>query len=359
MRITPKYALLTAIVLSSAAKLLLSTKGHNYDLESFQIVSQLVMQGKSVYANTDRYNYGPVWALILGGLGMLCQVTHVSFHAAVAGFLAAVDALIALMLARMYSHPAALFFILSPIGILLSGYHSQFDNLALLIALASWSMIRRGDARTSEVLLSALLAGLSLATKHFLVFFLIWIVCWNGLGSLMLRARYVTIACAVFLGSFLPWCWSPASRAGIVENVFAYRGTESVSLLGFLPFEDALTAIWIVLLGGIGFFLTRRNTRELFIFYLLAFYASSPAVADQYLVFSLLACAVAYCHWPSWVLLMMGTAALVCSPANVFALSSTMHPVLLVLTQLCAAILLAVIFRSEVKHGHDRHAGIQ
>ena len=33
--------------------------GHNFDFESYCIVGRLVTQFKNVYANTERYNYGP------------------------------------------------------------------------------------------------------------------------------------------------------------------------------------------------------------------------------------------------------------------------------------------------------------
>jgi hypothetical protein len=52
---------------SVALKMILATQGHNYDLDSYGIVASLVLQGKSVYANTARYNYGPLWACLLAG----------------------------------------------------------------------------------------------------------------------------------------------------------------------------------------------------------------------------------------------------------------------------------------------------
>lgn len=66
-----KMLLAGAMVFSVLAKIGLASVGHNWDLESYALVSNLVQHGLSVYANTDRYNYGPIWAWAVAGFGHL------------------------------------------------------------------------------------------------------------------------------------------------------------------------------------------------------------------------------------------------------------------------------------------------
>ncbi|MBQ6111682.1 MAG: hypothetical protein IJL01_04735, partial [Synergistaceae bacterium] len=47
-------------------RFVLMTLGHNFDFESYCIVGKLAAHGKNIYANTGRYNYGPVWFTLLG-----------------------------------------------------------------------------------------------------------------------------------------------------------------------------------------------------------------------------------------------------------------------------------------------------
>jgi hypothetical protein len=230
--------LLAAIVASIVAKLSLASLGHNWDVGSWLVVSDKVLQGKSVYASTFRYNYGPIWAAILGYLRELCKRLDFDsgegFHIFIAGFLACIDALISIALSVAYSYGAALAFLLIPVGWLTSGYHSQFDNFAVFVWLLAWLLIRRGETTRPRLVFSAVLMGLSLAVKHLAIFFPIWLLFRREWVSLRFRILYAVIAYSVFLGTFLPWLGDPASRAGILGNVFRYNGNYGFSLTGLL-----------------------------------------------------------------------------------------------------------------------------
>src|SRR2546422_11688227 len=58
-------------ILGAGLRLFLSQEGYNADLESWDIVSTLVLDGKSVYANTYRYPYAPVGMYLLAALKSL------------------------------------------------------------------------------------------------------------------------------------------------------------------------------------------------------------------------------------------------------------------------------------------------
>jgi hypothetical protein len=326
-----------AMVFSLLAKVALASQGQNFDVTSYRLVSNIQELGQSVYANTERYNYGPIWAWIVAGFGHLAGPgTGGLFHMWIAGFLAMVDVLIAVAAARAYSWMAALIFLLSPIGLLISGFHSQFDNLAVLMGLSAWLLIRAGKPKTPAFLLSAVCLGVSLIVKHILFLFPVWMVFWKPLGKLRNRILYALIAYGLFAIGFLPWCFDPASRAGIRRNVFGYNSSLGFSWIGYIidlfrplspsPIAPTLQTaswspwvkiLWIVLMVAVGAVLVRKGVRELYLFYLLALYASSPALTTQYEAIPLLAAAVFYSVSASWSFQISGTLAIFTSRTNI------------------------------------------
>ena len=78
-------------------KLLVSLRGWNFDYESYCIVSDIVVSGGNVYAETSRYNYGPVWFNILGMFKILFGSC---FRFSIIVFLSLIDVGIALILWR-------------------------------------------------------------------------------------------------------------------------------------------------------------------------------------------------------------------------------------------------------------------
>jgi hypothetical protein len=338
--------LLAAIVASIVVKISLASLGHNWDVGSWYVVSDLVLQGKSVYAHTFRYNYGPIWAAILGCLRVLCKWLDFDsgegFHILIAGFLACIDALTSIALAIAYSYEAALVFLLVPVGWLTSGFHSQFDNVAVFAGLLAWLVIRRGETTRPRLVFSALLMGLSLAIKHLAIFFPIWLLFRKEWVPFRSRILYAVIAYSVFLATFLPWLGDPASRAGILGNVFRYNGAYGSSLIGFvvsLPFTSvnlfdrffawipvipAFKALWAALMVGFGILATRRQRssppwNDMFLCYLIAMYGLSPSTADQYTAIPLVACAVFYKFLPSWAFWVTALFALLTSDTNVLS----------------------------------------
>jgi hypothetical protein len=257
-----------------------------------------------------------------------------------------------------------MFFLCSPVVALLTGYHSQFENLALLPGLAAWLLIRRGPVPPARSVVSALLLGLSLTVKHVLFLFPAWVLFWPRLGTVRKRLIYVAFAYSVFGLSFLPWWADPASRAGILRNVFSYRSYSRLSLLQLITaehsfsegpsaFSSILTPLWIVTLVAIGLALRRRD-EELFPMYLLAMFALSPALMDQYLAVPMLACAIFWRNWAAWAFAGAATAALLGSPCNVLrSYEVVAYFTLMPTTQICAATLFLTRWR---KGGEDATA---
>lgn len=333
-----KRLLVSAILISVIAKILIAAAGHNYDVNSYCIVSGILEQGKSVYANTDRYNYGPIWAWLVSGLGRLAPCgAGERFHVLIAAFLAMADVMIGLIVARAYSFTAAIVFLFSPISLFVSGFLSQFDNLAVLVALLAWLAIRGGKPELPRLVGSAALLGVSLVVKHAMFLFPIWLLFWKPLGKLRYRVLYAGIAYTIFGASFLPWWTDPASRAGILRNVFSYKSAYGNSLLGrliglFTPvnsfdaffshwfhLHNGLQMLWMGLMLATGIVLATRDRRELFLLYLMALYAFSPSVAAQYIAIPMIAAAVYYGFWESWAFIGAGTGALLLARINIVA----------------------------------------
>jgi len=178
--------------------------GHNYDMESWYVVADISWHGGNVYAETDRYNYGPVWSLILQALDLLAGHRHEVLRYLIAGFLSLADLGIFLLLCRLVNPLAGVLFFLNPVSILISGYHSQFDNVAILLGL--WSVQLLGDDFSRPMnrrkLLGLLVLSLSLMTKHLLFAFPLWLaVKQKGLAQ---KAIVLLLPVLCFLLSFAP-----------------------------------------------------------------------------------------------------------------------------------------------------------
>lgn len=349
-----KAAFAGAALGSLALKLLLATRGHNFDLDSYGIVASLVLHGKSVYANTSRFNYAPLWSWVVAGLEQFAALSPVqgreTYHVTVAAFLGMTDVALAAVLSTQYRYGAGIFLLCCPAGILLTGYHSQFENFALLAGLVGWLLIRRSPTSRRRLVLAALVQGLSLVIKHVLFLFPLWLFFWKELGSRRRRAAYVLISYGVFALSFAPWMFDPASRQGIIQNVFLYRSEftyslgqllASVSFLALFPKQEStiLMLIWVAIVAVAGNIVARRKA-DLFTIYLLVMFTFSPALRDQYLAIPLLACAILYASWPGWALAAIATLTLLSSPFNLALFSFRCYFTVLVSTQVCAAVLL-------------------
>jgi hypothetical protein len=313
---------LLAVGVGIALRLALATAGHNMDMETWEIVGNVVDQGKTVYAETARYNYGPLWAYVLGGIKKIqyaCGSTSLqSYHLMIAALLTWVDLLIAWSLARWFGAGLGLLFFLSPVGILLTGYHSQFEALAVLFGLWSWVVLRvlpHGAVPSWRlVLASASLLGLSLATKHLLVFFPLWIVCYAGAGSWPKRVVYCAVAYGIFLLVFVPYLGDPRARAGIVANVLRYGSFPEHALfprvlelfvpvaeldrgLAWIPVFSGARAFWPLATVAVGWYLARRSPHDLFFVYLVVLVVFAPALSIQQLAIPVAACAYFWNRW--------------------------------------------------------------
>ncbi len=335
------FALLA--VSSTIAKGMLSGLGHNFDLESWALFSDLIRDGKNVYAETYRNPYGPIWAYICAGAGYVqAQLSHseslVGFHRLLALFLSLVDVGIAGLLARRYSLAVGALFLLNPVSLLITGFHTQFENLAILLALAACLSLEGKEAPGLARYGAAMsLLGVSLVVKHILIFLPLWFLFAPGASR---RQRSLSLLpFAVFGASFLPFVRDERGLEGVVEHVLMY---DSFHLDGFfphlvgafvplkaielafawVPVFSGFKLVWLAAMMLTGFAVRSRSHTERLLVYLVAVVAFSSAIADQYLTIPMAACAVYWRRWPVWWYAGVSTIYLASSQANVGMLPS-------------------------------------
>ena len=286
----PRQLIVLAVILGIAARLITASSGDNFDMESWWIASEAVLRNEPVYAATHRYNYGPTWSFIIGGIRWLSAATGpdtvTRLHLFMTTFLTLADLFLAWTLARTVSWSAALLFFLNPISCFVTGYHIQFDNLAIAFGIASW-LAFTGSRSTAMLLVAGALMGVSLSMKHIFSLFIAWLPFASQVRTLKERIIYGALALAIFFGSFLPWAREPAVRGSIARNVFAYTSTEGHSLTGALASLCNAPArpAFILLIIATGALLLRARALHRFAphLYLIALPALSSGMARNYL----------------------------------------------------------------------------
>jgi hypothetical protein len=274
----------------------LATLGYNYDVESYWIVGHVADYNVNVYEVTARYNYGPVWFLLLTAFARATSAMGIqAFHLVIAIFLTAVDVGIALFLRKRFGWIVALLFFVNPVSAFITGYHSQFDNLAVLIGLAGLELYRSGIERSLDRrrFVGLLVIGVSLMTKHILILLPLWLALRPG--PLKARLTAVGLPLGVFVAGFFPFL---SAWEEIVDNVVLYQSQRNAPLLGiFLP--EAATQesvipmiVFVTAMIAIGYAVRAQSLITSALIYLVALVAFAPAMANQYLAIPIAAAAV-------------------------------------------------------------------
>lgn len=301
---TPSFWLWLILVIGTVLRLVMPFRGHNFDMDSWRIIADIMDQGGNVYFETYRYKYGPIWFHILHALDTLLPLslkTVQALHWKIAFFLTLVDIGIALILFRSLGLFVATLFFLNPISIIITGYHGQFDNVAVLLGLLAVLFLK--DSPNPKKWIAALiLLGLSLSVKHILFIFPLWL----AFKQPNWRSKCLTmfIPYGVFLIGFLPYwnggqsipvygndengLWGVVGQTGLVENVFLYQSFNNAPLWRALipnAFFEYLspTLLFICTLMVLGYWWRKKGAQETLYLYLISVVAFSSAIANQYL----------------------------------------------------------------------------
>ena len=205
----------------------------NFDFESYKITSALVLDGIPPW-QSQRYNYGITWSLILSCLHLLSFESDFIFRLLIIVFLSFADFSISLTLKNWFGTKTALVFFLNPVSILITGHYNQFDNLSIAVGmLALVSLIRFQENFNVRYLFVAIaLFSLSLTIKHNLVLFLLWFMFSNF--SKKIKLSLIAVPCSLFLLHFFPFMLiSLKDRESISSAVFKYWSSNNAPFWKF------------------------------------------------------------------------------------------------------------------------------
>jgi hypothetical protein len=292
------------LLLGITARLYTAHQDSTFDMESYRIVAEIVQRGGNVYAETDRYNYGAPWFVILGVIGQLSATSadpHTTFRMSIALLLTLVDIALYGMVTRRYGLRAGMLFFLNPISILVTGTHSQFDNLALLWGVLA--ILLYGETPTEKLTrrhyAALLLLGFALSIKHVLLLFPLWLAVREP--TFRRKVIVLLLPLAVFIGGLLPF-W----HANIWTQVFFYSSFRNTPFIQYvlprglyeaLRFTDngVWLASWALFVGmlSVGALVCRRwRTLDALLAYTLLLALFTPAMANQYAAIPVMALAV-------------------------------------------------------------------
>lgn len=247
-------------------------------------------QGGDLYGKSP-YHYSPLWAFVLLSISKAAAPIGIPFEKAVGALLLLTDAatayvvfLIARDRLRRPAHlaaGAALLFFANPVSVFVTGFHLQWDNVAILFLLiAVWLAGREPEQRTG----TALALAASLLVKH--VTFFHPLVFARAPGRRLWLSRELILPYGLFFASLLPY-WS--SRAAVFEGVFRYRslsedyGTAMLRKLPGVP-EWAPTAILALAILITIFAIQRMEVGRACLLLFLVVMISVQGVVEYYFV---------------------------------------------------------------------------
>ncbi|MEP6767591.1 MAG: hypothetical protein ABJC61_02895 [Acidobacteriota bacterium] len=258
------------------AVLLLSPE--NPDTRSFEDTVRAGTGG--LYNGVTRFNYSPLFAFVLYGLGGAASAIGVPLRLLLGGFLLATDAATTAVLVRRAGPGAAALFFLNPVSVFVSSFHLQFDGLAILFLVLAVAAFRdRGsEPRWGR---SAAWMSLSLLAKHVAWFHpLLFVTRASRRRPLLLSL----VPYGVFALSFLPFA---SSWSGIRTAVLGYRSlSESYGVRGLFPAapDRLLTVLFAAaLLAAVWLFRRVPLERAALLLFLVTL-LFIPGIAEYYFV---------------------------------------------------------------------------
>jgi hypothetical protein len=261
----------------------------NWDLRIYRQFVEAAPRGGDLYVRTQ-YPYSPLWAFVLLGVSRVASLLSVPFPKVVGALLLLGDAATSYLVFRIArdclartqgrSAGAALLFFSNPVSVFITGFHLQWENLAILCLLAAvWSA---GRERTRSVSSAAFLS-LSLLVKHVAFFHpLLFAVRAKGRS----RRLLFLVPYFVFLASFLPY-WT--ARRAVFHRVFGYRslsedyGTAMLRKLPGMP--DWVPTALFVAAASLTIVALRRveiGRASLLLFLVLLLFA--PGIVEYYFI---------------------------------------------------------------------------
>jgi hypothetical protein len=264
----------------------------NWDMATYRQFAEFAPRGGGLYRDIISYHFSPVFAFLLAAAAGIAPGIGISFEKAVGLVLIAGDAVSALLLYRIarwnLGRPpvpaalASLLFFANPVSVFVTGFHLQFDNLAILFLLAAIAVAQPGkDPLRPSVL--ALLSG-SLLFKH-VTWFHPLLFARGRLG--WRKAFALAVPYLVFFAvTFLPY-WSVVGVTA--RRIFGYSslgedyGAAMLSKVrGMPPWAPAALFLLAVGIGVVAFRRMEIGRACLLLFLVLLIFV--PGIAEYYFV---------------------------------------------------------------------------
>jgi len=263
----------------------------NCDMSWFTVTANNVLAGDNIYTATNHYNYSPMWSLVLAGLKKIqLQFPVVTFGFMVRFFGCVVDTVslaFLLLIAKneglLATRTAALFY-LNPVSFLITGYHGQFENFAvLMILIGLWAYLNFRDKAVLGTALLWIFATAGMIVKHNIFYELI--ICLNtAIKRYWLKLLLFAVSVCIFLATFIPY-WS-TGKEGIINNVFKYSSEHYAiwygirSLFNFPPIKY----VFITAVFAFGLFFKDKDIIHNCLMGILFFLAFTTGIGVQYFV---------------------------------------------------------------------------
>ena len=286
-------------IVGIVCRFLVSKLGNNYDFESYQIVGDIVSSGGNVYFETTRYNYSPLFSYFLGAFYSLSSVFTNSvlvFRYLIIAFITVFDIIVSQYIRKNSNVFLSLVYFLNPVSIIITGYHNQFDIIAVAFTLLSKESIieaQKNKARLSKYdIYAVVFLALSLLFKHLAFLIPIWILM-NVTLPLRRRVFISVLPPTIFIASFIPYL--EKGLPGIVRNVFLYRSFNNMPIICysflnadnssfFRHFSRFLIYLFVFSMIYIGYVIKQRSIDNVILIYFISLVCFSSAITNQYLV---------------------------------------------------------------------------
>ncbi len=216
---------IVAIIIGIYLRFFVKNIFYNYDYISYKIVGNIMIHGGNLYKETTRYNYSPLWAYILGIFMYISELLRNIniFRDLICLTLSLADIGLSYIIYIKKNIYYAIFFLLNPISIVITGGHNQFDNIAILIALISGFIYEssKNPVHKHRKIISYIMLGISLSIKHIFFIFPVWIFFMEK--TLKEKIEGLFIPYIIFLLSFSQYIFFYHDLKYIKANVFEYR----------------------------------------------------------------------------------------------------------------------------------------
>lgn len=306
MKIKRKWFYIIAVIfflyIGLAARLILASIVHRSDVDGFVIDAKIFEEGKNIYLYQKYYNYSPIFFYILGLLGKLQQLIGLfPLRIIILWFLSFFDIITCLILIGLAGQrkinplPVVVLFFLSPVSMIVTGYHGQFDNIAIMFLLLGIYLygMKMKISRNIKTFLLWLILTIGLTMKHTII--LPVIAFWLHFSKKISIAAFILLGSLFFFVlTFIPFL--PHAKDQIIENVIKYKSMENLYGVSYLLSKVCtqcaggyigLIARNVFLLLSLAFviFIRSRDVARTCLVSFLFFLTFTTGIGGQYFIF--------------------------------------------------------------------------